>query len=174
MNATLSISIFFKSLCHLWFRVQKYFLAILILFLAGGMFLEIALRLMNRSIFSLEDLLLYIVGWLYFLGTAVAIKDKYHQKADILNDVILKNPKSKELGRFISNIISSFLMILLFSSSLEYLKWGVLVGERSMSLGISTKYAVFSMPVGFGLSSLYLLFDAIGHLTRFLSWKKSI
>lgn len=173
MKKNKSLWTYVKFLVNLFESLQRYLLIIVLLSIAFGMLLEVSLRLANYPLFALEDMIVYILGWLYFFGTAVNTKRDSHIRADILGNVMEEYPRHRELIRCISNLVGAFLMILLCNESWQYLMWSVSLGEESISLGITTKYAILSMPIGFGLSSLYFIINAVSHLNHFLNWGKS-
>lgn len=157
---------FFKNTWAIFAVLQDWILFILIIIVAFGMFAELVLRLLNLPLLALEDMVLYIVVWLYFFGVASVTRQKSHQKADIIN-VFFKNQKSRELVFCVVNIVSALLMFVLFKSSYDYLKWALMMGERSISLGISSAYSIMCLPIGFGLSVIYFFINAIENFRNF-------
>lgn len=157
----------FSKIVRILAHLQRSFLIVVAMMVALGMFGEVVLRLANLPLFTLEDTILYSVGWLYFIGVASATANRSHIKADIL-PIFIKNPRKLELLRGLVTLISVGIMILLCITSFKYIMWVIATGEKSVSLGISTAYAAGSMVVGFTLASLYFLIEAFEHIGNYL------
>ena len=96
--------------------VQKYFLAICMLFTTGLLFTNVLLRyFFSSAIFWAEEVLRYCIVWLTFIGVSTCVKEDSHICIDILSGML--NPRGKKILNVVLGIAGvAFGVVFLFIS----------------------------------------------------------
>ncbi len=148
---------------HVVVGAQRTILVIVNVVIALAMFFEVILRLANMSLLGLEDFVMYIVVWLYFIGVSYGAYRGTHYRGEMVT-LFTRNAKVLELLRGLFGFISTGLMLTMVYFAIRYFLFAISVGERSATLGISSAFAIASLVLGFSLASWYFFVEAIKHL----------
>ena len=163
IKALSKIRSFFSCIGRVVLGAQRTILAVLNVVIAMAMCLEVILRFANVPLLSLEDFVMYVVVWLYFIGVSYGAYRGTHYRGEMVT-LFIRNAKILELLRGLFGFISTGLMIYLSYLAIKYIQWAIEIGERSSTLGISSAFAIAAFVVGFTLGAWYFLVEAIEHL----------
>lgn len=108
--------------------------------------------ILDSSLSWPEELTIYLMAWMTFIGSAVAVKSSEHIAVDIL--LVFLPEKIKKFCFLALKIISFFIVVFLFKASL-----GLTTESLSMvsdALGISMIWPRLGMPIGSALMALHL------------------
>lgn len=147
-------------------RFQRFILIVTSVVIAVAMFFEVVLRYAHQSLLGLEDFVIFIVGWLYFVGLSYAAYKRSHFRGEIIS-VFIKNPQKLELARGLIGFIGVGLMVVMTILAWQYLVWVIVHGETSVTLHISTAYGIGSLGLGFTLATYYFLIEAVEHTRNY-------
>jgi TRAP-type C4-dicarboxylate transport system permease small subunit len=131
--------------------------------LAVLVFITVPVRyIMKTSIFGVEEVIMMMAIWIYYLGGAYGSYEQSHINADIMMHFI-KNEKAKWIIKVLKQIVS----IVVFGAFgywciAKYLAWTIESGGMSMQLHIPNWVPISMMAVSFVLMTLYETF----HLYR--------
>lgn len=131
--------------------------------LAVMVFMTVPVRyIFKSSIFGIEEIIMMMAIWIYYLGGAYGSYEQSHINADILLHFI-KNEKTKKIIAIIKQIISIVVFgAFAYWSIAKYLAWTIESGGMSMQLHIPAWIPISMMSVSFVLMTLYETF----HLYR--------
>ena len=114
--------------------LQAWFLFIGGIFVTVLVFVEVMLRYVFESpLFGVEELIVFICMWLYFIGASYGAYERSHIKADVAY-LWFKTTKSRALLRTITSFITVALVIVMIRWTLPYFIWGITKGETSQTL----------------------------------------
>ena len=116
-----------------------------------------------------EELILYIIFWVYFLGAAYATYNRTHIKVEMLEGAI-KNPVLKSRIKVAALLVTVMLCCLFTVWAWQYTAWGFRMGEYAPMTGLPMVYAQLSIAIGFPLMCLYFLqewLDQISEMRRY-------
>lgn len=109
--------------------------------------------ILNSSLSWPEELTIYLMAWMTFIGSAVAVKSSEHIAVDIV--LIFLPPRIKNFCLIAIKIITLFIVLYLFKAS-----FGLTAESMSMisdALGISMVWPRICMPLGAALMVLHLV-----------------
>lgn len=121
----------------------------------------------NSDLFGIEEFLIIMAFWLYFIGAAYGSYEESHIRADILTGFI-KNKKIIKALRLLELTISAVTAAVFTFWGFKYLLWGFERGARSPGWRIPQVIPQSSIFVGFLLMAMYIIF----HLIRTFNNKK--
>lgn len=114
--------------------LQAWFLLIGGIFVTVLVFVEVMLRyVFEAPLFGVEELIVFICMWLYFIGASYGAYEHSHIKADVAY-LWFKTPRSRALLRTTTSFITVALVIVMVKWSLPYFIWGITKGETSQTL----------------------------------------
>ena len=120
-------------------------------------FLSVSARLLNASLFWSDELLRYSFIWLAFTTCPILSARKKHINVDFTSLFI--PPQGMKI---LSNIGNCIVLVFLVTLTVYACKLVSLTGlQRSASLSIPMSYVYMCMPLGLGLSALYILRNII-------------
>lgn len=135
-------------------RVCRIFLMICFSVMVFVCLLQVFCRyILGSSLSWPEELTIYLMAWMTFIGSAVAVKSSEHIAVDIV--LTFLPPRIKNFCLLAIKIITLFIIIYLFKASL-----GLATESMSMisdALGISMVWPRICMPLGTALMALHLL-----------------
>jgi TRAP-type C4-dicarboxylate transport system permease small subunit len=109
--------------------------------------------ILNNSLGWPEEMTIYLMAWMTFIGSAVAVKSSEHIAVDILLSFL--PDKIKQMAFLAIRIITLFIVAYLFKASL-----GLTNESLSMisdALGISMVWPRLGMPLGSAVMALHLI-----------------
>lgn len=125
------------------------------IFISIGMFIQVILRyVFFTTVFGLEEILLFTVGWLYFIGGAYSVHTESYIKADIL-PLIAKNTRIRKPFEIVSLVLSLIAALLFSYYTLKYAIWMGRNHLLSPTFFISMNYSFGALVVGGILTSIH-------------------
>lgn len=119
-------------------------LVICILLLIGA-FMRYVL---HKDFYGMEELVLMVAFWMYFVGSAVATREESQVSADLISSM-LKNEKASAVMTLLRTVLTLVLFGVLAKWAWDYLMW---------SLAMRPTSAVFKLPMTIAHSSLFFSF----------------
>ena len=110
-----------------------------------------------------EELTVYLMAWMTFLGSAVALREGGHLRITMIVE------RFGERGMAFLNVLA-LSILLIFACVFMYLGWQMAYGSRNMQttqLGISLLIPRLSMPVGGLMMAFYTTHSIVSALARF-------
>ena len=114
--------------------------------------------ILKKDFYGLEEIVLMIAFWMYFIGSAVATREDTQVSADLLSSA-MKSEKAQAILSVVRSVITLILYVILMKWSFDYLKW---------SISMRPTTAVYKMPMAIAHASLFLSFllSAVDELTH--------
>jgi len=151
----------------IWFGlvfVQKLIIVIGGCVIAILIFIEVFLRYVLASpLFGVEELILFIAMWLYFLGASYGAYERSHIQAELLH-LWFKNTRSYARVKLAACVITVLLSVLMVKWSYPYFVWGITRGAKSQALLLPMVISQSAVFFGSILMSIYFtaeLFDYV-------------
>lgn len=135
-------------------KITKYLMITLLIVMVISMACQIVARYLFRiGITWTEELTRFTNVWLVFLGSSLLVFKDEHIKVTIL-DSILKGRGLKILGyiRKIIFLLYSLMIVIVGSNSLKIVAY-----QTSPNMLLSMKYIYVAIPIGAGLTIVYLV-----------------
>ena len=159
-----------KKIGHiLWFGLIYLQKTIMI---AGGLivailiFVEVFLRyVLGSPLFGVEEMMLFIALWMYFLGASYGAYERSHIQAELLH-IWFKNRKSYARVKTFSCAITVFLSITMVKWSYPYFIWGITRGARSQALLLPMVFSQSAIFFGSILMSIYFIAEFIDYFLQ--------
>lgn len=130
------------------------------LLLIAMVFLNVANALsryaLGQAIEGSDELLVFGMVWVVFLGTAFVTLDRRHLSFDVVSQAL--PPRLRGFVRVASDLIVILLLGFVALQSFEVVGRLAALGQRSMAAAIPTYIPHSAIFVGLGLSALILLF----------------
>jgi TRAP-type C4-dicarboxylate transport system permease small subunit len=147
--------------------LQRVAVAVLGIYVTVMIVLEVVFRyFLNVSIMWVEELTLYLVFWLYFIGASLCTYDRSHIKGGAIQ-LILRNRPRALLDIEISMVFLSFGLCVLFSVwGFQTFLYSFEVHRRTVQLNLPYAYARLSLVPGFGLMALYFFSEGLDLIKR--------
>ena len=170
---TLSITNSGRLVWEILLKLQKVLAVVLALYIAALVVAEVIFRyFLHLSLLWLEEIVLYAVFWLYFIGIALCTNERTHIKAGLMRVIFKGRPK-------ILNSIELAVTLLSLGLSCYSIYWAydafivaIEVHKTLIHLRVTTAYAILSLLPGFILTAIYFLAEAV-HLARNINHKTS-
>ena len=110
-----------RLIWNLIVQLQRWFIIIGGCIITVLVFIEVMLRYVFESpLFGIEEMIVFIAMWLYFLGASLGAYDRTHIKADVIY-VWVKTPRSMAVVATINSIVTVILSAILTSWSYDYI-----------------------------------------------------
>lgn len=152
--------------------IQKIMLFVVSILLVLGVTGQVILRYVLKSnLLGLEEMIILLAFWLYFLGGIYGSATRTHITAD-LTEVYIKNKKLKQFVKLIVSLITVFISCVFAYYSVDYLTWGVERGATSPVLKLPMVWSQSSVFVGFTLMAFYFIVHFVKDLLMFLNISK--
>jgi len=136
-------------------RFFRYTLTALISIVAAMEFYQVIMRyVFEIPVMGLEEVLVYPILWLYFLGSVNASREDTQIKANVL-DVFLKTDRSKLIVRVVADLMSLVTSLWLTYWAWDYFRYARRVWKESPTLYIPTFYAECAFFIGLVLMTGY-------------------
>lgn len=139
-------------------------------FLTTIMFIALLLQVISRYVFNMsliwtEEVSLFAVVWLAYIGASLAVIKRKHLRIDLL--VMHLSPKKRKIIDICCNIVF-FAMVL-------FLTWGTFrmtalaqrTGQVAAATGWPRWVVIAGMPCAFGLMSIRLIQDTLKHIQEY-------
>lgn len=142
--------------------LQRVVMIVLAVFLSFMVVAEVAARYyVHEPILWVEELILFVVFWFYFTGSAYATYKRKHIVGGVVH-LFFKN-KPKVLGGFsiMAALVSFSLCCLFIYLSYVLFTFSLKVDPKTIHLMLHSSYARLSLLVTFPLMGFYFLIDVI-------------
>lgn len=137
-------------------KIEKFFVGTLLAILIVFTFVNVILRyFFNYSMMGSVEISILMFAWIVFVGSSIAISSDSHIKINLLEFML-----SDKINRSLSIVIS--VIILIVSIYLCFI--GVIFtievfGEKLGATNIPKALVYASLPVGFGLTSIHIIYQ---------------
>ncbi len=145
---------------------------------AGGavvgilIFVEVFLRyVLGSPLFGIEELILFIGMWLYFMGASYGAFERTHIKAELIN-IWCKDEKSLNILRTIASAITVVLSLIFVSWTYPYFTWELARGGTSQALLLPKVLCQSAIFFGSFLMSIYFIAELIDNVLLCLGKKQ--
>lgn len=129
-------------------------------------FIEVVLRyVLGSPLFGVEELIVLIAMWMYFIGASYGAYERSHIKAELIHTLI-KSPKYYNLVRIISSGITFFLSLIMIQWTYPFFIWSITKGGTSQALLLPMYYFQSAVFVGAILMSLYFFVEFLDYLLQ--------
>ncbi len=154
-----------KVLWNIMINFQKIIMIVCSILIIIGISSQAAMRyLFKINFYGLDELIIIIAFWLYFMGSSYGSYEESHIKADIVS-VYIKNKKLKEVFSLVASIITTAITLLFTYWALDLFIWGIVRQAKSPVLSIPMVIPQSAIFIGFVIMSIYsvvYLFRDIG------------
>jgi len=137
---------------------------------AGGavvgvlIFVEVFLRyVLGSPLFGIEELILFIGMWLYFMGAAYGAYERTHIKAELIN-IWFKDEKTLAILRAISGVFTVTLALILVSWTYPFFMWELARGGTSQALLLPKIVCQSAIFVGSILMAFYFIIELVDNI----------
>lgn len=138
--------------------VCKYLIIVIVAVIATILIAAVIYRYgLNSAISWAEEASKYLMVWLTFLGTPIALRNFAHINIDLLYKVL--PPRLQQLLYFIVSLIIFSTMSIVFLKGLSFAEMGA--RQVASSFNLSMWYMYIVVPVGSGLTMLVALEQAL-------------
>lgn len=132
---------------------------------AGLIFIEVFFRyVLNKPIFGINELVLLIGIWLYFIASAYGAFEKSHIQVSIMH-LILKD-KSLAISKSLASAITTFLSVTMIQWSYTYLAWNVV--KHGVTPALRIPLILYQSAILFGaiFMSIYFFTEFIDNFLK--------
>ncbi len=141
-----------KSANKVLSKIEQSFIAILLLFIAVILFINVVLRFFGTSIMWAEEFARYAIVWITFIGSSVCVYKGAHIGVDVIMNILGEKPK-----KILSIVLAVF--SLLFSLVFTYYSYKITMNvhgtnQVSSTMGIPMYFVYAAMPIGGLLMSI--------------------
>ncbi len=159
----------FRIIRFLWqglVQLQRVFMLISGCIITLLVFIQVLLRYVWGSpLFGIEELIVLIAMWLYFIGASYGAYERSHIKAELIHTMV-KSPKRYALVRSISSGITFFLSLIMVCWTYPFFIWSITRGGTSQALLLPMYYSQSAVFVGAILMSLYFFVEFVDYILR--------
>jgi len=127
-------------------------------------FVEVFLRyVLGSPLFGIEELILFIGMWLYFMGASYGAFERTHIKAELIN-IWCKDEKSLNILRTLASAITVALSVILVSWAYPYFIWELVRGGTSQALLLPKVICQSAVFFGSLLMSIYFIAELVDNI----------
>jgi TRAP-type C4-dicarboxylate transport system permease small subunit len=149
--------------------LQRWFLIIAGCLITVLVFIEVMLRYVFESpLFGIEELIVFIAMWLYFIGAALGAHERSHIKADVIH-VWVKSARGMAIIHTINSVITVTLSAIMASWCYDYFLFGIQKGGQSPALRIPLVLPQSAVFVGAILMTLYFFVELVDNFRNAIS-----
>ncbi|MCF8107401.1 MAG: TRAP transporter small permease [Desulfohalobiaceae bacterium] len=135
-------------------------------------FVEVFLRyVLGSPLFGVEELILFIAIWLYFIGAAYGAYERTHIKAELIH-LWFTSSRSRAVIRSITGVITVFLALTMLKWSYPYFIWGLTRGATSQALLLPMVLCQSAIFFGAILMCIYFTAELIDNILLSLGKKQ--
>jgi len=147
-------------------ETQKFLLLVLILGITSLVVIQVFLRyVLHHPLMGIEEMLIFPVIWLYFLGGAIASQERSQIRAQVI-EVFIRGQKSTYWVRIIMAAIGFGVAAWLTYWAYKYFIFCIPSGGHSTSLYWPLVYAQSAIFIGFLLMTIYSLVELAGYIIK--------
>jgi len=143
--------------------VAKYFVFFVMIFLVVIVFAEVIARsILNTSLRYTEEIVIYSMAWMVFIGAGIAAKE--NALISIVGLLQSLTPKTLRLITIIGNILIITLLAWIVKSGISYALTNI--AQLSPTLQIPMMYPYLSIPVGCAILLLHYINSVLKLFSR--------
>lgn len=152
--------------------LQKFIMVVGGAVVGGLIVTEVFLRyVLGSPLFGIEELILFIGMWLYFMGAAYGAYERSHIKAELVN-IWCKSDRSLAILRTIASIFTVVLAITLVSWTYPYFMWEMKRGGTSQALLLPKIICQSAVFTGSILMAFYFTLELVDNALQALGKKQ--
>ena len=126
-----------------------------------AVFLSVLMRyVFETDLYGVEEIIIILAMWLYFIGGAYGSYKDCHITADVLS-VYVKSPKAQRALKIFVAAVAVFCCVVLVKWSLTYLAFTLKINAKSISLRIPMVVSQLPICLCFFLSLIYSIYHLI-------------
>ncbi len=114
----------------------------------------------KTSLFGVEEIILLVAMWLYFIGGVYGSYKDNHITADVLSTYV-KSEKIKKALRVFVSVLCLLISIVFAAWGITYINWCLQVGGTTVGLHIPLIYSRFPLCIGFIMMCLFNVYHLI-------------
>jgi TRAP-type C4-dicarboxylate transport system permease small subunit len=148
---------------------QKSFIIFAGCLVAVLVFIEVMLRyVLGSPLFGIEELIVLIAMWLYFLGASYGAYERSHIKADLVH-LWFRTPRSLALVNAVTCLITVVLAVVMVSWTYPYIVWSIKKGGTTQALLLPRVYSQMAILISAVLMSFYFFVEFLDYLRKSFS-----
>lgn len=153
-------------------RIVRATMAFCIVSIMALVSIQVILRyVFEYPVILVEELLIFPTVWMYFLGSAMASKDKTQINAS-LAVLVIKDKKKLTVINAIAMLISTLISFWLLTWAFEYLQYSYKVWKTTSYAFIPLFFVESATFFGFTLITFYTAADCFAHVKEFFTLSK--
>ena len=150
-------------------RLVMFVTSICVLFLiASAAFMRYFLQ---KDFYGMEDIVLIMAFWMYFMGGAYASYEKSHISAEVVSAYV-KNEQNKRILRLIASGVTAVLSWIFSYWGFLLVLWALESPKTTVMLHIPVIVPQTAIILGFFLMCLYSTIHFINDVRGFIRWKR--
>lgn len=135
-------------------------------------FTEVFLRyVLGSPLFGIEELILFIGMWLYFMGASYGAYERSHIKAELIN-IWCKSERSLAILRTVASIFTVILAVVLVTWTYPFFIWELKKGGTSQALLLPKIICQSAVFVGSILMAFYFILELVDNFLQALGKKQ--
>jgi TRAP-type C4-dicarboxylate transport system permease small subunit len=162
-----------KGIWNILIKLQSFILIttsiLIVLAISATVFFRYVFEI---DLFGMEEIIVILAFWLYFIGGSYGAYEKSHISADMISTFV-KSHKLKSGISMIVSLITMVVSIIVTAWGYEFNLWTLESGARSTSLQIPIIVSQSAIFIGFILMSLYFIVHFIQDTLAFFKIMKS-
>lgn len=144
------------SLSNIVNKVERFFAIILLTILLGSLSAGVISRhVFNSPIFWSDELALFCLAWITFIGASMSLKAKASPSITMLTDSV--RPQFKKIIQVIAHVVLLIFVVYIFYLSIVWITGPTISHQISTSLKWPKIYFYLSVPVSFFLMIIHTL-----------------
>ena len=132
--------------------------ASIVLVIVAGTFVRYVLK---SDIFGIEEIMVIIAMWLYWMAGVYASYEQSHLRADIIENLI-KSEKTKKIFSVVVQLITIVGITFFTKWALDYAAWNIQLGAKTPGIGLPLIISQIPLTISF----IMMLFYSVYHLIR--------
>ncbi len=150
-------------------RLQRWFLITAGCMITVLVFIEVMLRYVFESpLFGIEELIVFIAMWLYFIGAALGAHDRTHIKADVIN-VWVKSPRGMAIIYTVNSLVTVFLSAVMATWCYDYFIFGINKWGATPALRLPLVIPQSAVFLGAILMTIYFFVELVDNFKNAIS-----
>jgi TRAP-type C4-dicarboxylate transport system permease small subunit len=115
---------------------------------------------LNIGIFGIEEMIVIIAMWMYWIGGIVATAENQHIKGDML-DMFIKSKKKKKIINIVAHLLTIFALALFAWWVIEWTQMNLMLGQRTPGLRWLMIWSQIPLTISFIMMFLYSIYHFI-------------
>lgn len=143
-------------------KIQENIMVVSSIIIAFMILMSAVMRyVFHTDFYGMEEIVIILAFWLYFLGSAYAAHEDSHINADLLSS-FATTKKSKNILAIIKYTLSFAVSLLTTVWCVEFIAWNIGMNPKTPVFSIPLLTSQVSILVSFALMTIYIL----GHLLK--------